>query len=141
MGGLGGLAALAGMTGPGDGGGGGAAPIEIDAAQVQAIRRMVAENPILTAPLIESLKATDPVSAAELSVDDPEGILRYFDQMGQDGSGQGPSAPPPVPVPAPVATPFGSQAVALTSEEAASIERVSFSVCVLSERHFLIYKL
>jgi len=92
-GGMGGLAALAGMAGiSGPGEGGGAVPIEIDAAQVRAIRRMVAENPILTGPLIESLRVTDPVGAAELSVDDPEGILHYFDQIGRGESGQGPPA-------------------------------------------------
>jgi hypothetical protein len=138
MGGLGGLGALAGMTGMG-GPGGGAAPTEIDPAQVQAIRRMVAENPLLTGPLIESLMETDPVGAAGLSVDDPDGILRYFDQIGQEASGQGPPAPLLAPTPASVTIPPGTetQTAAVNSKEAASIERVSFSVYVLPERHFL----
>jgi len=107
MGGLGGLGALAGMTGMG-GPGGGAAPTEIDPAQVQAIRRMVAENPLLTGPLIESLMETDPAGAAGLSVDDPEGILRYFDQIGQEASGQGPPVPLLAHTPASVTTPPGT---------------------------------
>ncbi|KAH9963852.1 hypothetical protein BC827DRAFT_95097 [Russula dissimulans] len=125
MGGLGGLGALAGMTGMG-GPGGGAAPTEIDPAQVQAIRRMVAENPLLTGPLIESLMETDPVGAAGLSVDDPDGILRYFDQIGQEASGQGPPAPLLAPTPASVTIPPGTetQTAAVNSKEAASIERM-----------------
>ncbi|KAI0302729.1 hypothetical protein BC826DRAFT_985947, partial [Russula brevipes] len=45
---------------PGGSGVGGEGVVEIDPRQVQEIRRMIAENPTLTGPLIESLKETDP---------------------------------------------------------------------------------
>jgi len=64
------------------GSGVGAESVEIDPRQVQEIRRMIAENPTLTGPLIESLKETDPEGAARLSTSDPDGILRYFSTMG-----------------------------------------------------------
>lgn len=73
---------LGGLNGMGDTGGPGnsddAVPIEIDPAQVYEIRRMVAENPALTGPLIESIRATDPEGAAHLSTSDPDGIIRFF---------------------------------------------------------------
>jgi hypothetical protein len=73
---------LGGLNGMGDTGGPGngddAAPIEIDPAQVDEIRRMVAENPALTGPLIESIRATDPEEAAHLSTSDADGIIRFF---------------------------------------------------------------
>ena len=74
---LGGLSGMADIGGPGHGDN--AAPIEINPAQVYEIRRMVAENPALTGPLIESIRATDPEGAAHLSTSDPDGIIRFFD--------------------------------------------------------------
>jgi hypothetical protein len=55
-----------------------AAAMGIDPAQIYEIRRMVAENPALTGPLIESIRATDPEGAAHLSTSDPDGIIRFF---------------------------------------------------------------
>ena len=73
---------LGGLNGMGDtsvpGIGDGAAAMEIDPAQVYEIRRMVAENPALTGPLIESIRATDPEGASHLSTSDPDGIIRFF---------------------------------------------------------------
>jgi hypothetical protein len=43
---------------------------------------MVAENPALTGPLIESIKETDPEEAAHLSTRDVHGILDFFSKMG-----------------------------------------------------------
>ncbi len=57
---------------------------EITPEQVQTIRRMVAENPTLTGPLIESLKQTDPERAANLTPSDPDGILRFFSELRDD---------------------------------------------------------
>ncbi|KAH9985799.1 hypothetical protein BJV74DRAFT_550669 [Russula compacta] len=88
---------------------------------VQAIRRMVAENPTLTGPLIEDLKTTDPEGAAGLSTADPDGILRYFSQLGSDGhdsSGGSIGAPTRVPALPPTG---GDAAMTLTPADNASI--------------------
>jgi hypothetical protein len=82
MGGMGGLGGLGGASGPGDGEG--AAAIEISPEQVREIRRMVAENVTLMGPLVESLKQTDPERAAHLTPTDPDGILRFFEELGND---------------------------------------------------------
>ena len=104
LGALGALGGMGGMDGMGGGGGGPSdgddgANIEISPEQVQTIRRMVAENRALTGPLIESLKQTDPEGAAHLTPDDPDGILRYFGELGNDdapsGSSHSNAAPPP----------------------------------------------
>jgi hypothetical protein len=77
------LGALSGMGGTGNSGGGDSAvPTGIDPAQVQAIRRMVAEYPALTGPLIESIRETDPEEAAHLSTKDTDGILEFFNKIG-----------------------------------------------------------
>jgi hypothetical protein len=60
------------------------ANIEISPEQAQTIRRMVAENKALTGPLIENLRQTDPQGAAHLTPDDPDGILRYFSELGNE---------------------------------------------------------
>jgi hypothetical protein len=75
---------MGGMGGAGGSGGGDAPAVEITPEQVQTIRRMVAENPTLTGPLIESLKQTDPERAANLTPSDPDGILRFFSELRGD---------------------------------------------------------
>jgi hypothetical protein len=77
---LGALSGVDGTGGPGNGDN--VAPIVIDPARVQAIRRMVAENPALTGPLIESIRETDPEGAAHLSTRDADGILGFFSSIG-----------------------------------------------------------
>lgn len=62
-----------------------AAAMGIDPAQIYEIRRMVAENPALTGPLIESIRATDPEGAARLSTSDPDGIIRFFNPTAPTG--------------------------------------------------------
>ncbi|KAI9448705.1 hypothetical protein F5148DRAFT_1292122 [Russula earlei] len=146
MGGIGGSDAQSALGGLASSGNSGGAVPEIDPAQVLAIRRMVAENPALTGPLIKHLMETDPEGAKDLSVDDPDGILRYFSQLGEDyataPSGQGarlraPAAPVPGPGPAlvPVTSrpPPGSNDVTLTPAEAAFIEKASLSDPILPE--------
>jgi hypothetical protein len=70
------------MNGVGSTGGPGnsdnAAPLGIDPAEVHAIRRMVADNPALTGPLIDSIRETDPEGAAHLSASDTDGIFQFF---------------------------------------------------------------
>jgi hypothetical protein len=129
MGGMGGIGGIGSSGGSGDGDG---SAIEIDPAQVRAIRRMVAENPSLTGPLIESLKQTDPERAAHLTPSDPDGILRFFEELGNDDglpSGRnGAIAPLPAPSePRRAVSPPAAQNVGLTPAEQASVESVSCS--------------
>jgi hypothetical protein len=132
MGGMGGLGGLGGAGGPGDGDG--AAAIEISPEQVRAIRRMVAENVTLMGPLVESLKQTDPERAAHLTPTDPDGILRFFEELGNDDdvpSGSGGGTIPRIPPAAPAlglrgaaTSPPAAQNVTLTPAEHASIQNV-----------------
>jgi hypothetical protein len=137
MGALGGLGGMGGMGGMGGAGGpvngDGADAVEIDPEQVRAIRRMVAENPTLMAPLIESLKETDPEGAAHLAPDDPDGILRYFEELANEdvpsgstgsSSSNGPIALLPAPEPRHATLPPTAQSVSLTPAEQASIQKV-----------------
>jgi hypothetical protein len=131
MGGMGGTGGTGGMVSSGGSGDGdGEAAIEIDPAQVRAIRRMVAENPSLTGPLIESLKQTDPERAAHLTPSDPDGILRFFEELGDDeapqsGSNGALARLPAPPEPRRAASPPAAQNAGLTPAEQASIQRVS----------------
>jgi len=139
LGGMGGMGGMGGGGGPDDGDG--AANVEISPEQVQTIRRMVAENRSLTGPLIESLKQTDPKGAAHLTPDDPDGILRYFSELGNDDAPSGSSNaanfnPPPAfsggPPPRRPSPPPGSQAIEVTPAEHASIQRVSSASLIVS---------
>jgi hypothetical protein len=129
MGGLGGGGG--GGGGPGGGGGDGGAPVEITPTQVEAIRRMVAENATLMGPLIEDLRTTDPEGAAGLSATDPDGILRYFNQLGNDGGhgssgggGGGSIGSIGAPTRVPALPPTGNAGMALTPADNASIREV-----------------
>jgi len=129
MGGMGGMGGMGSSGGSGDGDG---SAIEIDPAQVRAIRRMVAENPSLTGPLIESLKQTDPERAAHLTPSDPDGILSFFEKLGNDeappSGGNGAIARLPAPSePRRAVSPPAAQNLGLTPAEQASVESVSFS--------------
>lgn len=142
-GGLGGMGAglggmgMGGLGGGGGGGGGdGGAPVEITPTQVEAIRRMVAENATLMGPLIEDLQTTDPVGAAGLSATDPDGILRYFNQLGNDGGhgssgGGGSMGSIGAPIRVPALPPAGNPGITLTPADNASIHEVigSFLSC------------
>ncbi|KAH9993258.1 hypothetical protein BJV77DRAFT_377984 [Russula vinacea] len=75
---LGSMSGVGGGTG-GPGNSDNAAPLGIDPTQVHAIRRMVADNPALTGPLIDNIRETDPEGAAHLSTSNADGILQFFD--------------------------------------------------------------
>jgi hypothetical protein len=78
---LGSVNGVGGTGGPSNGDN--AAPMMgIDPTQVDAIRRMVADNPALTGPLIDSIRKTDPEGAAHLSTSDADGILQFFNPTG-----------------------------------------------------------
>ena len=127
MGGMGGMPDLSGLGGMGGPNGDSGEAVEIDPAKVEEIRRLVANNPALTRPLVAHIKEQEPVLAAGLT-EDPESILRFFsqdaDDSGRSGGGNLPlsvTAAVSAARPAPPAVQGG-----LTLADEASINRVRF---------------
>jgi XPC-binding domain len=124
LGGMAGLGGLGSMGGP-DGDDGSA--VEIDPAQVEEIRRLVAYNPTLIRPLVAQIKEQEPDLAADLT-EEPETVLRFFSQ-GTDGNGSPGDKDVPIPA-APTAGPTTprpvSQGSRLTLADEASMEKVRF---------------
>jgi UV excision repair protein RAD23 len=133
FGGMGGLGAPVGMAGSGglgsiggpDGDDGSA--VEIEPAQVEEIRRLVAYNPTLIRPLVAQIKEQEPDLAADLT-EDPETVLRFFSQ-GTDGDGSPDDRDAPIPAGStagPTALQPVSQGSRLTLADEASIDKVRF---------------
>jgi UV excision repair protein RAD23 len=130
LGGLGGSGAPAGLGGLGsiggpDGDDGSA--VEIEPAQVEEIRRLVAYNPTLIRPLVAQIKEQDPDLAADLT-EDPETVLRFFSQGtdGYDSPGDDDAPIPAGPTAGPTALQPASLDSRLTLADEASIDKVRF---------------
>ncbi|KAH9979044.1 hypothetical protein BGW80DRAFT_1282560, partial [Lactifluus volemus] len=116
--GLGGLGSIGGPDGD-DG-----SAVEIEPAQVEEIRRLVAYNPTLIRPLVAQIKEQDPDLAADLT-EDPETVLRFFSQGtdGYDSPGDDDAPIPAGPTAGPTALQPASLGSRLTLADEASIDK------------------